>query len=153
MTGYGTGDREPKAPAQTLIATFSPSHDGILCRCRQWPCSDNPCFGGKAPNRIKPVDLIDRTFLHVRRILALAQCRRDARHHCRRDASDTTRNSTMNMATENGDDPPGVLQRPAHPRHYRWCLEVEPIRPHRNLKWRMVRKNRNRLSGLVHRSG
>ena len=78
--------------------------------CRRWPRSHNPCFGSKAPNRIKPVDLIDRTYLHVRRILALAQCRRDARHHRRWDASDTTRNRTMNMAAENTDHPSGVLQ-------------------------------------------
>jgi len=56
------------------------------------------------------VDLIDRTYLHVGRIFAFAQCRRDALHHRRRDASDMTRRSTMNMAAENGDDPPGVLQ-------------------------------------------
>ena len=52
------------------------------------------------------------------------------------------------MATENGDDPPGVLQSPAQPRHHLRCFEVEPIRPHCNLKWRMVRENRNRLGGL-----
>src|SRR5450759_5384460 len=83
---------------------------GIAYRCGRWPCSDNPCFGGKAPNRIKPVHVIDRTHFHVSRILAFAQCRRDARHHCRRDAPDMTLGSTMNMAAENGDDPPGVLQ-------------------------------------------
>jgi len=43
--------------------------------------SDNPCLGGKTPNRIKPVDLIDRTHPHLRRILAFAQCCRDALHH------------------------------------------------------------------------
>jgi hypothetical protein len=48
--------------------------------------SDNPCFGGEPPNRIKPVNLIDGTSLHSSRILAFAQCRRDARHHRRRDA-------------------------------------------------------------------
>src|SRR3989304_7911940 len=85
---------------------------GIACRCGRWPCSDNPCFGGKTPNRIKPVDLIDRTYLHLSRILTFAQCRRDARHHCRRDARDMTRSSTVNMAAENGDDPPGGVQSP-----------------------------------------
>ena len=133
---------------ETLLAPFSPREDGITCRCRQWPCSDNPCFCGKAPSRIKPVDLIDRSHLHVRRILALAQRRRDARHHCRRDASDTTCNSTMNMAAENGDDPPGALQSPAHPRQDLRRFEVQPIRPYRNLEWWMVRENRNRLGGL-----
>ena len=78
--------------------------------CRRWPRSHNPCFSSKAPNRIKPVDLIDWTYLHVGRILAFAQCRCDALHHCRRDASDIARSSTMNVAAENGDDPPGVLQ-------------------------------------------
>ena len=94
------------------------------------------------------MDLIDRTCLHVRRILAFAQCRSDALHHCRRDASDTTLSSTMNMAAENGDNPPGVLQSPAQPRHRLRCFEVEPIRPHCNFKWRMVRENRNRLGGV-----
>ena len=148
MTGYGIGEGEPQAPAETLPASFSPRQDGIACRCRRWPCSDNPCFGGKAPNRIKPVDLIDRTYFHVRRILALPQCRRDARHHCRRDAFDTTRNRTMNMAAENTDHPSGVLQSLPQPRHYLRSLEVEPVGPHHNLKRRMVRENRDRLGGL-----
>ena len=59
-----------------------------------------------------------------------------------------TRSSTVNMAAENADDPPGVLQGPAQPRHYLRCFEVERVRPHRNLKRRMVRENRNRLGGL-----
>src|SRR5262249_17216048 len=63
-------------------------------------------------------------------------------------ASDITRSSTMNVAAENGHDPPGVLQSLAEPRHRIRCLEVEPIRPHQNLKWRMVGENRNRLGGL-----
>ena len=36
----------------------------------------------------------------------------------------------MNVAAENGDDPPGVLQSLAEPRHHIRCFEVEPIRPH-----------------------
>ena len=36
----------------------------------------------------------------------------------------------MNVAAENGDDPPGVLQSLAQPRHRLRCFEVEPIRPH-----------------------
>ena len=59
-----------------------------------------------------------------------------------------TRSSTVNMAAENGDDPPGMLQSLAQPRHYFRCFEVKPVRPHRNLKRRMVRENRNRLGGL-----
>ena len=93
----------------TLGDSLSPRPDGIAYPWRQWPCFDNPCFAGKAPKRVKSVDLIDRSCLHVRRILAFAQGRRDALHHCRRDASDITRGSTMNMAAENGDDPLGVL--------------------------------------------
>ena len=54
----------------------------------------------------------------------------------------------MNVAAENGDDPPGVLQSLAEPRHHIRCFEVEPIRPHCNFKWRMVRENRNRLGSL-----
>src|SRR5690242_1073369 len=72
--------------------------------------SDNPCLGDKAPSRIKPVDVIDRTHPHSRWIFVFAQCCRDALHHCRRDAPDMTRSSPVNMATENGDDPPPVLQ-------------------------------------------
>ena len=59
-----------------------------------------------------------------------------------------TRSSAMNMAAENGDDPPRVLQSPTQPRRRLRCFEVEPIRPHRNLKWRMVHENRDRLRGL-----
>ena len=54
----------------------------------------------------------------------------------------------MNVAAENGDDPPGVLQSLAEPRHRIRCLEVEPIRPHCNFKWRMVRENRNGFGGV-----
>ena len=94
------------------------------------------------------MDVIDRTRLHVSRIFTLAQRRRDALHHGRRDASDLTRSSTVNVAAENGDDPPGVLQSPAQPRHYLRCFEVERVRPYHNLKRRMVRENGNRLGGL-----
>ena len=59
-----------------------------------------------------------------------------------------TLSSTVNMAAEDGDDPPGVLQSPAQPRHDLRGFEVERVRPHRNLKRRMVRENRNRLGGL-----
>ena len=60
-----------------------------------------------------------------------------------------TPGSTVNMAAENSDDPPGVLQGPAQPRHYIPAFEVEPVRPHRNLKWWMVRKNRDGFGGLA----
>ena len=95
--------------AATLGDSLSPRPDGIAYPWRQWPCFANPCFAGKAPKRVKSVDLIDRSCLHLRRILAFAKGRRDALHHCRRDASDIPRGSTMNMAAENGDDPLGVL--------------------------------------------
>jgi hypothetical protein len=98
--------------------------------------------------RIKPVDVIDRARLHVSRILTFAQRRRDARRHCRRNAPDMTRSSTVNVAAENGNDSPGVLQSPAQPRHCLRCFEVEPIRPHHDLERRMVRENPNRLGGL-----
>ena len=114
----------------------------------RWPCPDNPCFGGKAPMRIKSVDVIDGTSLHVRRIVAFAQCRRDAGHHGRRNTPDMTRSRTVNMAAENSDDPPGVQQGLAQPRHHLRRFEMERVRPHRHLKRRMVRKNRNRLGGL-----
>ena len=97
------------SPAGTLGDPLSSRQDGIAYPWRQRRCFDNARFAGKAPNRIKSVNLIDRTCLHVRRILAFAQCRRDALHYCRRDASDITRSSTMNVAAENGDDPLGVL--------------------------------------------
>ena len=60
-----------------------------------------------------------------------------------------TRSSTVNMAAENSHDPPGVLQGPAQPRHYIPAFEVEPVRPHHNLKWWMVRKNRDGFGGLA----
>jgi hypothetical protein len=132
--------------------TNNPSRENPLRALRRGdilPHSDDPCFGGKTPNRIKPVDLIDRTSPHISGIFAFAQCRRDAGHHHRRDARDMTRSSTVNMAAENSDDPPGVLQSPAQPRHYIPGFEVERVRPHRNLKWRMVRENRNGFGALA----
>jgi hypothetical protein len=102
-------DSSGTPPVGALGDSPSPRPDGIAYPWRQWPCFDNPCFAGKAPKRVKSVDLIDRTCLHVRRILTFAQCRRDALHHCCRDVSDIARGSTMNMAAENGDDPLGVL--------------------------------------------
>jgi hypothetical protein len=60
-----------------------------------------------------------------------------------------TRSSTVNMAAENSDDPPGAPQSPAQPRHYIPGLEVERVRPHRNLKWRMVCENRDGFGGLA----
>ena len=141
---------QPTGPLRPSLARgpFSPRQNEIACRCRRWPRADNPCFGGKTPIRIKSMDVIDRTRLHVSRILTLAQRCRDARHHCRRDAPDMTRSSTVNVAAENGDDSPGVLQSPAQPRHYLRCFEVERVRPHHDLKRRMVSENRNRLGGL-----
>ena len=102
-------DSSGTSPVGALGDSLSPRPDGIAYPWRRWPCFDNPCFAGKAPKGVKSVDLIDRTLLHLRGILAFAQGRRDALHHCRRDASDITRGSTMNMAAENGDDPLGVL--------------------------------------------
>jgi hypothetical protein len=80
------------------------------------------------------VDVIDGTHLHLSRILTFAQCRRDALHYRRRDAPDMTRSSTVNMAAEDGDDPPGVLQSPAKLRHHLRRLKVKRVRPHRNQK-------------------
>ena len=54
----------------------------------------------------------------------------------------------MNMAAKDGNDPPGVLQSPAQPRHFLRCFEMEPLRPQHNLKGRMVRENCDRLGGL-----
>ena len=59
------------------------------------------------------------------------------------------RSSTVNMAAENSDDPPGMLQGPAQPRHYIPGFEVERVRSHRNLKRWMVRENRNGFGGLA----
>ena len=117
------------------------------CRRRR-SASNNPCLRNQTQKRIEPVEMIDRTTFHLRRIFALAQRGRDAWHHDCRDASDVTLGSTMNMAAENSNDPPGVLQSSAQPRYYLRCLEVDPVRPHHHLKWRMVRENRNRFAGL-----
>ncbi|MGB9261983.1 MAG: hypothetical protein WCB55_17840, partial [Pseudolabrys sp.] len=84
----------------------------------RWPCPDNPCFGGKAPMRIKSVDVIDGTSLHVSRIVAFAQCRRDAGYRRRRNIPDMTRSRTVNMAAETSDNPPGVQQCLVQPRHH-----------------------------------
>src|SRR5262245_57708332 len=92
-------------------ARFPPGHS-VLTREDIPPRCNDPCFGGKAPNRVKPVDVIDRTSSHISRIFAFAQCRRDARHHRRRDARDMTRSSTVNVAAENSDDPPGSAAKP-----------------------------------------
>jgi len=71
---------------------------------------DDPRLGGKAPSRIKPMNVIDRAHLHTGWILAFAQRRGDAWHHGRPDAPDLTGSATVDMAADNGDDPPGVLQ-------------------------------------------
>jgi hypothetical protein len=52
------------------------------------------------------------------------------------------------MATEDGDDPAGMLQGPAKLRHSLRRFEVDGIRAHRDLKGRMMRENRNRSRGL-----
>lgn len=59
-----------------------------------------------------------------------------------------TRSSTVNVAAENSDDPPRMLQGPVQPRHDILRFEVEAIRPHHHLKWRMVRENGNGFGGL-----
>src|ERR1700733_7993034 len=117
----------------------------LIVRYRGSLCSHYPRFGGKAPNRIEPMDVIYRTRLHVRRIFASAQCRRDALHHRRRNAANMTRGSTMHMTAENGDHPPGLLQSLAQPRRHLRRLEVQPLRPHRYFKRRMMGENRNRF--------
>src|SRR5262249_19488107 len=53
-------------------------------------CLDDPCFGGKAPNRIEAMDLIDRTRLYLRRIGAVAQRRRNTLHDARRYVANIT---------------------------------------------------------------
>ena len=58
------------------------------------------------------------------------------------------RGPTVNMAAENGDDPPGVLQGLAQPRQHLRCFEIERVRPHRDLERRMMRENRNGLGGF-----
>src|SRR5262249_11671651 len=50
---------------------------------------------------------------------------------------------------ETGNDSPGVLQSLLQCRHYLCSFEVECIRPHRNLKRRMVHENRDRLGSLA----
>jgi hypothetical protein len=115
---------------------------------RESRLSDNPRFSSKAPNGIKSVDMIDGTHLHLSRILPFAQCRRDALHYHRRDAANMTPSSTVNMTTENANDPPRTLQSPAERRLYLRCLKLERVWPYRNLKGRVMRENRNRFSDL-----
>ena len=59
-----------------------------------------------------------------------------------------TRSSTVNVAAENSDDPPRMLQGPVQPRHDILRFEVEAVRPHHHFKWRMVRENGNGFGGL-----
>ena len=92
--------------------------------------------------------MIDRTSLHVIWIHPFAQCGCDALHNYRRDVTYLTRGGTVNMAAETGNDSPGVLQSLLQCRHYLCSFEVECIRPHRNLKRRMVHENRDRLGSL-----
>src|SRR3546814_4543237 len=73
----------------------------MTCLCRRWLRSDDPRFGRETPNRIAPMDLIDRARLHIGRILASAQRRRDARHHVCGDALDIARGRTVHAAAEN----------------------------------------------------
>jgi hypothetical protein len=60
--------------------------------------SHHPRFNGKAPDRIEPMDVIDRSRLHARWILASAQCRRDTLHYRRWNAADKTGGGTMHMS-------------------------------------------------------
>ena len=50
-----------KLRARIIRRARFPCGRSVLGRGDIPPRSDNPCFGGKTPNRIKPVDLIDRT--------------------------------------------------------------------------------------------
>ena len=63
--------------------------------------------------------------------------------------SDMAGGGTVHMAAENGRHPPGLLHGLAEPRHHLRCLEVQPLRPHRHLKRRMVRENRNRFGPRI----
>lgn len=92
--------------------------------------------------------LIDGPHPHMRRIVASAQRRRDAGHHGRRNTSDVTFRRPMNMAAENGNHPPGMLQSLAQPRHRFQCFEMKPVRPNGHFERRMVRENRNWLFAL-----
>ena len=92
--------------------------------------------------------MIDRAALCISRIVSLAQRRPDAGRHCRRDAPNMTRGGTVNMAAENCDDPPGMLQGPAQIQHDFPGLEVKPLRPHGHLEWRVVGKYRDGFGGL-----
>src|SRR5579872_6646304 len=83
---------------------FAPRKGSIARRSGGRNDSDNPRLSGKAPISIKSMKVINRSVLHVGRILAFAQCRRDARHHDRRNAADMAFSGTMDMAAENGDD-------------------------------------------------
>jgi hypothetical protein len=70
----------------------------------------NSRLGGKAPTRIKSVDIINGAPFHVRRILAFAQRRRNAGHNCSRDITDPALCGTVNMTAETSNNPKGILQ-------------------------------------------
>src|SRR5262249_53394907 len=83
-------------------------------------------------------DLVNWVCLHLGRILASPQRRRDAWRHGRRNVPDETGRGSMNMAAENGDHSSGALQGLPKPRHRLRRFEVETVRPHHDLKGRMM---------------
>ena len=110
--------------------------------------ADNPCFGGKAPGRIEAVQVIDGAVLDARRILALAQRRRDARHHDRRDVPDAALGRPVDMAAEHGGHPLRMLQGLAQPLHHLRRFEVERVRPDRTSNGGWCAKTAIGLRGL-----
>ena len=109
------------------------------------PRADDLSLCTETPGGIKPVEMINRAGLQVVRVTALAQRGGDAGHYCRCDVCDMTCRTAMNMAAENRNDPPGMLQGTAQFRHDLPGFKVNRIRPYQDFKWRMVSKNRNRL--------
>jgi hypothetical protein len=92
------------------------SLEKVLARISKWRFRPgNSRLSGKAPIRIKSVDMINRTPFHPRRILAFAQRRRNARHNCGRDFTDTTLCGSVNVPAEAGYNPEGALQNLAQP--------------------------------------
>jgi hypothetical protein len=65
--------------------------------------------------RVKSVDMINGTPFHPRRILAFTQRRRNARHDCGRDFTDTALCGTVNVPAETGYNPESALQNLAQP--------------------------------------
>src|SRR5262249_55976851 len=87
-----------------------------LARISKWrfrPGHSRLC--GKTPIPIKSVDIIKQKPFSSPPIIALLERRRNARHNCGRDFTDTALCGSVNVPAEAGYNPEGALQNLAQP--------------------------------------